>query len=107
MSTFFSPSVAARLHAVDVRTHSAIANAPCILGVFLTVFAVFPLEPIADTLVVIYFVHWQTLAVVLKGPVSIGCLKRICTMVLVSKSMHLLDNEEKWPDLKGLLGRTR
>ena len=73
---FFSPSVAARLHAVDVRTHSAIANAPCILGVFLTVFAVFPLEPIAHTLVVIYFVHWQTLAVVLTGPVSTGCLKK-------------------------------
>ena len=73
---FVSPSVEARLHAVDVRTHSAIANAPCILGVFLTVFAVFPLEPIADTLVVIYFVHWQTLAVVLTGPVSTGCLKK-------------------------------
>ena len=46
------------------------------VGVFLTVFAVFPLEPIADTLVVIYFVHWQTLAVVLTGPVSTGCLKK-------------------------------
>ena len=76
MSTFFSSSGAARLHAADVRTHSVISNAPCILGVFLTVFAVFSLEPIADTFVVIYFVHWQTLAVVLTGPVSTGCLKK-------------------------------
>ena len=73
---FFSSSVAARLHAADVRTHSAISNAPCILGVFLTVLAVFSLETIADTLVAIHFVHWRTLAVVLTGPVSAGCLKK-------------------------------
>ena len=73
---FFSSSLAARLHAADVRTPLAILNAPCILGVFLTVSAVFSLEPIADTLVVIHFVHWQTLAVVLTGPVSAGCLKK-------------------------------
>ena len=47
-----------------------------ILGVFLTFFAVFPSEPFADTLVIIFFVHWQTLAVVLTGPTSAGCLQK-------------------------------
>ena len=76
ISKFFSSSLAARLHAADVRTHTAISNAPCILGVFLTVFAVFSLETIADTLVVIHFVYWQTFAVVLTGPVYAGCPKK-------------------------------
>ena len=55
--------------------------------IFLTVFAVFSSEHFADTLVIAFFVHWQTLAVVLTGPASAGCLKRICTLMHVSKSM--------------------
>ena len=47
-----------------------------ILRVFLTVFAVFSSEPFADTLVMVFFVHWQTLAVVLTWPASAGCLQK-------------------------------
>ena len=47
-----------------------------ILRVFLTVFTVFSSEPFADTLVIVSFVHWQTLAVVLTGPASAGCLQK-------------------------------
>ena len=45
-------------------------------GVFLTFFTVFPPEPLADTLVTVFFVHWQTLAIVLTGPASAGCLQK-------------------------------
>ena len=47
-----------------------------ICGVFVTFFTVFPREPFADTLVIVFFVHWQTLAVVLTGPASAGCLQK-------------------------------
>ena len=47
-----------------------------ILGVFLTFFTVFSPEPFADTTVIVFFVHWQTLAVVLTGPASAGCLQK-------------------------------
>ena len=68
---FFSSFLAARLHA-----HSDSSNAAHILGIFLTDFTVFSLEPFADTLVIVFFVHWQTLAVVLTGPVSAGRLQK-------------------------------
>ena len=73
---FFSSFLAARLHAAEVRTHSDISNVAHILGIFLTDFTVFSLEPFADTLVIVFFVHWQTLAVVLTGPVSAGRLQK-------------------------------
>ena len=68
MLLFFSSFEAAKLHTADVRTHSISSNVVCILGIFLTVFTVFSLEPFADTVVIVFFVHWQTLAVVLRGP---------------------------------------
>ena len=46
-----------------------------ILGVFRTVFAVSSSEPFADTLVIVFFVHRQALAVVLTWPASAGCLQ--------------------------------
>ena len=58
------------------RTHSDSSNVAHILGIFLTDFTVFSLEPFADTLVIVFFVHWQTLAVVLTGPVSAGRLQK-------------------------------
>ena len=73
---FFSSFLAARLHAAEARTHSDSSNVAHILGIFLTVFAVFSFEPLADTLVIVFFVHWQTLAVVLTGPVSAGRLQK-------------------------------
>ena len=76
MLSFFSLFVAARLHAAEFRTHSDSSKVAYILGVFLTDFTVFSLEPFADTLVIVFFVHWQTLAVVLTGPASAGCLQK-------------------------------
>ena len=76
LSFFFSSFLAARLHAAGARTHSDSSNVAHILGIFLTVFAVFSFEPFADTLVIVFFVHWQTLAVVLTGPASAGCLQK-------------------------------
>ena len=73
---FFVPSSKLRLHAAEVRTHSDSSNVAHIQGIFLTVFAVFSFEPFADTLVIVFFVHWQTLAVVLTGPVSAGRLQK-------------------------------
>ena len=52
-----------------------------ILGVFLTFFTVFSPESFTDTLVIIFFVHWQTLAVVLTGPASTGCLQKNMTVL--------------------------
>ena len=52
------------------------SNVAHTLAIFLTVFAVFSFEPFADTLVIVFFVRWQTLAVVLTGPVSAGRLQK-------------------------------
>ena len=73
---FFSSFLAVRLYAAEVRTHSDSSNVAYILVIFLTVFAVFSFEPFADTHVIVFFVRWQTLAVVLTGPVSAGRLQK-------------------------------
>ena len=87
MSTFFFSSFVASILPVQLtyghyeRMHARFDTQLAqmwrlILGVFLTFFTVFPREPFADTHVIVFFVHWQTLAVVLTGPASAGCLQK-------------------------------
>ena len=75
--SIFSSSLAATPHATETRTQSASSNvAPYSQGLSYRFRSFFSFEPFADTLVIVSFVHCQTLAVVLTGPAFAGCLQK-------------------------------
>ena len=49
---------------------------------FLTIFAVVSLKSFAGALILVLFVHWQTLAVVLTRPTATGCLQKEFTVII-------------------------
>ena len=56
-------------------------NETDIVGVFVTIFAVFSLESFADTLVVVFSVQWETFSIVLTRPTATRCLSKECIMI--------------------------
>ena len=53
-------------------------NEADVMGVFLTIFAVFSLESFAETLVVVLSVQWNTFTFVLTRPTATRCLSKEC-----------------------------
>ena len=59
---------------------------------FLTIFAVVSLKSFAGALILVLFVHWQTLAVVLTRPTATGCLQKEFTVIIHFMAREIMKN---------------